>query len=495
MMLWLAPPAHAQPGMAGGVALEGPTGQFLAAASSPDGTGESVLMGVPSLLQAPTQMDYTTLATNYPNWSLSMSGLNALSGELAVIDFTAQADATNGGAYILLTFIPGQGDQLPPGMRWVQIVDTTDPLSGQPNPRVDANPGSANAGAPFYYGPNQEPNMIMGGAYSFTDPPSRQWPAAPIAPNVNTTSWMADLLLTDETTQPDANGNGGALTIYGGMTWGFTLYEYPGGGGGMGVGGNDSIFGAVHAVPEPGGLVMLGLGTGLAGLALSRRRLLARLAALAGLPAAIAAAQEPDGDRPPLTEQEIRRVKQALERLDRMPGNEERIRGVREALAEQERAFRLSPRRRPSDRPLPEPRPCNARLVLTLPAAEFRHRQPVPIGLEFRNWGADPVTIWVSRWHRNHAVELRDARGREPELTAQGERCRREYDPCDPRDGDCPIRLGPHAGYRPVVGAFLDAFYRLEPGDYDVRVTYFDGLGDDVIRLVSNAAHFRIAAP
>jgi hypothetical protein len=148
---------------------------------------------------------------------------------------------------------------------------------------------------------------------------------------------------------------------------------------------------------------------------------------------------------------------------------------------------------------LPAPRRVACKLAAGLPGTPFGPEDAVRLVLEWHNLSSELVTLSWSGFCLNHWLELRDADGCEPALTRHGVWYRERWSPCGPRDSNVPQRIEPHTVWREYGGGpRLDMLYALSPGKYEVRCTYHDpewGARHSILRVVSNWATFRIAAP
>lgn len=433
------------PDFATGLNLVVESTAFQGEATSPNTYGES-WADYPAYLQQPSNADIAALTAAYGNWTFSVSSAASLSGTLTVTTCEATATAGKGGVSLELGYQVAAGDPPIANLHWIQIVTTDAPLgSHQANvPYVDTKPPPEYNGPalPFYYTPDED--MKSANAYGFSDYPGRYWPTQLPSPNTNTLDWSADLLLASWDGTFGANG-GGTVTIYGGITWGFGLYEFP-----LPPDGPDVI--GMSAAPEPGSLTLLGLGAGLLGLAkvvrrhcgrwLSRRRLL-----VVGGSGAIAL-----------------------------------LLTVVSLAVVVDRSQRVTTRS--------EPKSCQ--LELRLPKESFKPGEPIPMDFEYINRSDHQATIWVSSFCLNHLLEVVDERGHNPPLSPPGHECQQRYSPMGERDRNYPVRLAPGERYRPS-SVRLDRFYQLAPGAYRLRVTYEDGSDErDHLKCISNWANLRI---
>jgi hypothetical protein len=270
-------------------------------------------------------------------------------------------------------------------------------------------------------------------------------------PDIASKWWTGDLLL--------ASGTGNVVTVYGGITWGFQLFTLPEGttgalGGyeddGMNV---DRFSPTIGVVPEPRGLVLLATGVGL--LALTRRRWLTL--ALASPAAALAAGPGGADDRTGLSVEATR----ALDRMDATPS----------------------------------PRPEGWELEVILDRKVSAKGGSIPFALEYRNRSRVEGRICRTDFGEYHwlEVEPRDGHSPAPKPTDEGELSRKRF-----HSGNIDHRwwstVGP-GGRRRVELPDLTYFYGFEPGDYRVRVTYYEDGPNGLYKLVSGWVRFRVEKP
>lgn len=439
----------------GSMTITGPD-ELLAAKSAAGGNSTLTWSSTP--LTGPSQSDLDVLRTAFPTWTFEAGG--QLNGELDITDFEATASATKGGADIVIGYYLGQGDPDLANLEWIQIVSTSDPLPGKSNPSVDnqASPDYEGPPLPFYYSPDEDSTKKSHGingqgpeVYGFADYPSRFWPDPPQPPNINSKTWHADLLLASWSGSLDDDGNG-AVTIYGGLGWGFYLAEYPGGGGGGGGGGGFDASGTptVLSVPEPGGLLLLALGAGLV------------------LPWGL-----------------CRWSPQTWWQRSRPIVASSLTAATLTVLAV------LGTMHRAAGGPTPtESRTC--RLKFKLPRKSFELGESIPMNLEFVNESGREFTIWECGFCLNHRLEVEDEQGRKAPLTEMGEKCQQRFSPGGPRDRNYPVHLAPGDSYRRPSVPSLGYYFHLEPGAYRARVTYEDGEDETYLKRASNWVHFRI---
>jgi hypothetical protein len=146
----------------------------------------------------------------------------------------------------------------------------------------------------------------------------------------------------------------------------------------------------------------------------------------------------------------------------------------------------------PASLTISRPRTCE--YELRLPTEVYRPGEDLPLHADFVNRSDRPVTIWQSDFCFNHWVEVRAEGGQDPHPSTAGDECRKLYD-FPARQGNMCVKLQPGGRYRDRTPK-LNTLYELKPGHYRVRLVYKDrGDEDDDRLLVSNWAHFRIAAP
>jgi hypothetical protein len=141
-------------------------------------------------------------------------------------------------------------------------------------------------------------------------------------------------------------------------------------------------------------------------------------------------------------------------------------------------------------------RPEGWALELTLNAKVYKPGEDILLTAEFVNRSKVRGRTNMSRWEVNHWLEVESwgGHGPDPRRTALGERYRKEFGSRN-RNRNDPIWIGPGERRRdPAIK--LNTLYDLDPGYYRVRLTYYDEHSwDGALKLVSDWARFRIAAP
>ena len=131
-------------------------------------------------------------------------------------------------------------------LQYVQLVYASNPPKGATGPFIDPFGGNGD-GTPFYYSKAEDQGAKAGGTYGFSDSPDSPWPSPPTA------SLTADFILF----LAYWNDQSKSMTVYDGVFWGFYFANYP----------NQSLSpsdrGALSAVPEPSGPLMMLIGSAL----------------------------------------------------------------------------------------------------------------------------------------------------------------------------------------------------------------------------------------
>lgn len=213
----------------------------------------TVTATVPTLIAPPTAAStYTTAFNNWnasgggQGWTLAFGASLGADTKFNITTYRAFVTGATGGVEILMTYTQGAdapnpatqanvGD--PETAFWSQSIVTNDPLNGNTSPYLDISEGTNNGGstfdAPLY--PFQYADT------AFYDAPRR----TVVPPNGPSKSWTGSNYLVKR------NLTTKTLTVYDGITYGFT----------------------VAPVPEPATLVTLGVGA----LVLLRRKRGARV--------------------------------------------------------------------------------------------------------------------------------------------------------------------------------------------------------------------------
>jgi hypothetical protein len=167
---------------------------------------------------------------DYTNWSYNFTG-STLAGTISIDVYKSRFVANhNSGCEILVRYEKGEGD--PDDLRWLQMVDSNDPLNGATPPYIDpypnddpeADPNTNTGGNPFYYhsGETTTPATDYGtfdlynssntfGSYDllFYDFPKRYHPP------ISNVWWRGELWLTSVNTETDT------ITFHDGILYGF----------------------------------------------------------------------------------------------------------------------------------------------------------------------------------------------------------------------------------------------------------------------------------
>ncbi len=258
-----------------GFLVEGPIPENSVPQASHQGANANVSLSptpVQYLTEAST-LFRDTLADQFPGWTFNYavptvyynSYLN-LNGTLTIQAYKATANENYGGAQIYLEYERANTDPIIDNLRWIQLVNTSDPLPDTPNPVIDPYESDEDPELPFYWDINgSDPTYIdshwkTGDTYFFGDEPKRPYPTPPVPPAlINGLTWSADLHLAswDGTL---TNGVG-SVTIYDGISWGFLIQKYPPSNNSSGnrpsLSGADRWSSNLTAVPEPNSLTLV----------------------------------------------------------------------------------------------------------------------------------------------------------------------------------------------------------------------------------------------
>src|SRR5262249_5864251 len=140
------------------------------------------------------------------------------------------------------------------------------------------------------------------------------------------------------------------------------------------------------------------------------------------------------------------------------------------------------------------PEVAGLRAKVTLRRQKFTALEPIEPDYVIKNVSPVEQVIWHSSFFLNHLVLVRDASGKEPPLTAAGERPLAMLPPGGPRSRNVPETLKP--GEASVASGRVDltALYDFTPGRYTVQYVYEERLGGWEGRLPSNEAAFEVLA-
>jgi hypothetical protein len=131
----------------------------------------------------------------------------------------------------------------------------------------------------------------------------------------------------------------------------------------------------------------------------------------------------------------------------------------------------------------------SARIVL--PVHQLRLGTPVVFTLRITNRKTWPADYWVTEYCLTHLIVVRDSRGIEPPLTAEGLYWRGQFG-IPNRRAHVPVELKPGESYLDDPGKGLDELYVLKPGRYTVQITYSDSNPSDLRWLLTPATSFEI---
>ena len=191
----------------GTITLTPPAHETVNLTLAPDGDSISLLPAQLAVEAEGSSQMQQTLASRFGGWTFHYG--TQLNGTLNVVDYDAASlGAHNGGAMIDATYTPGAGDPALANLRFIQFVDTTQPLAGWGNPKIDTI-GVANP-LPFYPMPAPAGGQIM-----FHDFSNRN---CMIHPNI--IHWNAELLLASLDAYDPATLTG-TVTVYDGIDWGW----------------------------------------------------------------------------------------------------------------------------------------------------------------------------------------------------------------------------------------------------------------------------------
>jgi hypothetical protein len=141
----------------------------------------------------------------FPGWTFNAGA--ALNGTLTINYYHSRfVDTHFSGAQIKATYTPGPGD--PSTLRFVQMIETSDPLNGATSPYVDPYPNDdpTNAPLPFYWTEKETKKFGL----TFYDFSKRSHPPT------SSVTWRGNLYLTSW------DGNvPGTVTVHDGVKWGF----------------------------------------------------------------------------------------------------------------------------------------------------------------------------------------------------------------------------------------------------------------------------------
>jgi hypothetical protein len=139
--------------------------------------------------------------TPFPGWNFKVGA--ALNGTLTINYYHSKfVDDHFSGAKIKATYKPGAGD--PASLRFVQMVDTSDPLNGATSPYIDPFPNDDTL--PLYW--TEKENKVFG--LTFYDFSKRYHPPTSYV------TWRGNLYLVDWDGKDP-----GTVTVHDGVRWGF----------------------------------------------------------------------------------------------------------------------------------------------------------------------------------------------------------------------------------------------------------------------------------
>jgi hypothetical protein len=159
------------------------------------------------------------LAAAFPAWTFTFA-VGGLAGTLNIDQYKATSSgAHNGGGLLEATYTRAAGDPTIANLHWIQLVDTNKPLGGTTTPYIDPRPNDDTL--PFYWTLAEDGQAANGNktanTYHFFDNSNRTCTAHP-----ETINWAGELLLASWD-----NNDPGAVTVYDGVKWGWTLHCVP----------------------------------------------------------------------------------------------------------------------------------------------------------------------------------------------------------------------------------------------------------------------------
>ena len=121
---------------------------------------------------------------------------------------------------------------------------------------------------------------------------------------------------------------------------------------------------------------------------------------------------------------------------------------------------------------------------------------PIVLHLSVVNNTERDITIWRTSFFTNHRIVIKNARGMFPEMTENGRRASRLFDPGVERMGNFPVLLAPGKRDKTLDAVTLSDLFVLPEGTYyaniiyeDYQCTGFSGI------LCSNEIAFEVVGP
>lgn len=230
-------------------AIAAPTLTITNSASYNASSAQAQVTALTPVLAAPpgaastfkTAFDAWNASGGGQGWTLVTGGTLGADTIFNITQYTAYCSGLTGGVEITMTYTPGVGAPTPATQAnvgaattafWTQSIVTNAPLGNNTSPYLDISGDAANNGGSTFNPPLYP--------YQYTGSQFYDKPARTVVPNGPTINWTATAYICTRNTATST------LTVYDGVTWGFSITP----------------------VPEPTSLAALGLG----GIAILRRR-------------------------------------------------------------------------------------------------------------------------------------------------------------------------------------------------------------------------------